>query len=302
MSLRRRAATPRNYRPVDADDHSAHIFELEAARVQGDEAPPRQAPRRSLVFPVACLVFSLLFGIATYAAREETEAAESERRTYSIFCYGDSLTHGTSDASDALHPYAEYLEEELHRLAKSTQAEEAAPTQVRHLGLPGWTASSLLNHVHDGNVGLCNIIENTPTLALVIILVGTNDIGQMTNVDKAAGRSIIQSIVDLHTRALQCAEGEARVPFRTLAVGIPGSAFQDMTPAAADMAAYVNGAVETFAASRDEVSYFDFPLPYREADERWSSDGLHLTPAGYRALAEALAPQVQKILNGMDSL
>lgn len=166
----------------------------------------------------------------------------------------------------------------------------------------------MLNHIHDNNVGLCHVVETTPTLALVIILAGTNDIGQMTNSDKAAGRAIIESIVGLHQQALQCATAAARAPFRTLAVGIPGSAFQERVPVASEMAAYVNDGLETFAASCPaSVSYVPFPLPYREdddrvavGDERWAPDGLHLTQVGYAALAKELAPLVKQILDDLE--
>lgn len=312
---------PPKYRPIDADDHAVQIFELEAAHVQGDDRKPhRRTTRRAFVFFVTCLL-SLLLVLVGYTAykykrggqervsllRGNPKAESSMHEPHSIFCYGDSLTFGMSamSGSSERYPYAKFLQEELKHLVKSTDESKSQPeeptAQVQYLGLPGWTASSVLNHVHDNDVGICNIIENTPALALMIILVGTNDIGQMTNSDKSAARSIIGSIVDLHKQALQCAaREESRVSFHTLAVGIPGSAFQEMVPVASELASYVNSALEAFAASNTQVTYVDFPIPYRDGDERWASDGLHLTQAGYKVLAKELAPRAKTILDNME--
>jgi lysophospholipase L1-like esterase len=91
----------------------------------------------------------------------------------------------------------------------------------------------------------------------------------------------------------------------TLAIGVPGSAYQDMVRPAAEMAASINDGLRTYASSSAPsnsnigMSYVDFPFPYVENDERWSEDGLHPSEMGYRLLGEAIAIRVKEILNGV---
>ncbi|KAL3771365.1 hypothetical protein ACHAW5_000074 [Stephanodiscus triporus] len=75
----------------------------------------------------------------------------SSARHLRVFCYGDSLTSGTSPPSGALFPYGPHLEDELNLLlaARSTTASSSSSSRsphstamVRWRGLPGWTAAT----------------------------------------------------------------------------------------------------------------------------------------------------------------
>ncbi|KAL7552698.1 hypothetical protein ACHAWF_015935 [Thalassiosira exigua] len=228
-----------------------------------------------------------------------------------IFCYGDSLTYGmVPNSRKESYPYSKYLELELNSTLASESSygsqTQSSAILVDHLGLPGWTALSMLNHMNDNEVGICSILHRIPViseLSLLIILAGTNDVGQITNAGKAVARSIVESIVNLHKGALKCAKDKSNVKFQTLAVGIPGSAFQDSVRVASELVAYINNALKQFAASfpGGEVSYVDFPFPYKEGDPKWSEDGIHLTQRGYEAFGKELAQHVKAILDNINT-
>ena len=138
-----------------------------------------------------------------------------------IFCYGDSLTAGTAPPSDQLFPYGPHLEKELnYNLLEGDQA-----VMVRWRGLPGWTASTLVDYVSDGSVGLQSAVMGIrdPSLSLVIILAGTNDIGALTssmggsnNID---ANEAIEPILSLHNACLNCeGDGGKKMYTRLLSV------------------------------------------------------------------------------------
>lgn len=227
-----------------------------------------------------------------------------------IFCYGDSLTYGLSPPSSVQYPYAKYLMGELNLLYNSDSASsklQMPATIVGHLGLPGWTSSQMLDHINDKKAGICEIVQHNPTLSLMIILAGTNDLGRITNAEKSVARSVIESIVKLHQGAIECAGGDRNKEFRTLAVGVPGSAFQEKVHVASELAAYINDGLKNFAtisktygtSTIGQVSYIEFPFPYKDGDSKWSPDGLHLSEEGYKELGRQLAIPVKMILDSI---
>lgn len=217
-------------------------------------------------------------------------SSESTSTPKRIFCFGDSLTAGTAPPLDGLYPYGKMLESEL-----------GENFVVRWRGLPGWTAQTMVEYLDDGTVGLraaVNGIDNPP-LSLVIILAGTNDIGFLTSSMTTGGatdiNTAVKPILDLHRACLDIKKGDHKI--RTLAVGIPGSAWQQINTSASKLAAEMNSSIQEFAQSYPEgmVSYTDFPFPF-ERNDLWCSDGLHLSPNGYTRLGKELAPVVKQIL------
>ena len=209
-----------------------------------------------------------------------------------IFCYGDSLTAGTAPPLDGLFPYGPSLEKEL-----------GDDVVVRWRGLPGWTATTMIEYLDDGNVGLRSAVNgiDNPPLSLVIILAGTNDIGFLTS-SMAAGEpdvdACVEPILNLHKASLECNKGNHQI--RTLAVGIPGSAWQEMNAVASKLATDMNSSIKDFAQQahpEGSVTYTNFPFAYEKNNDLWSSDGLHLSPKGYEQLGRRLAPVVRNILN-----
>jgi lysophospholipase L1-like esterase len=123
-----------------------------------------------------------------------------------------------------------------------------------------------------------------PSLSLVILLAGTNDLGYGRPVE-----DIVESVVGLHR---VCYE---EVP-HTLAIGIPPSAYQSSNPEFAEYARQANEKIQLFCESEKRATFFSFPFGWAQNDDRWASDGLHFSARGYQVLGEFLAPIVEQIL------
>jgi len=192
-----------------------------------------------------------------------------------VFCYGDSLTAGTSPPLDELFPYAPVLE----------QAVGPATAMVRHRGLPGATAAAMLQFCDDEQRGLRGLLKRTQP-ALAVILAGTNDLGY-----NSESTPIVQAVCGLHEIA-----HALDVP--TIAVGIPPSAYQAKQSEAAELANMVNRELRAWSLDRPELCCFvEHPVAsWSEGDARWAPDGLHFSPEGYRALGEGLAGVVRERL------
>jgi lysophospholipase L1-like esterase len=175
-----------------------------------------------------------------------------------------------------------------------------------------------------------------PPLSLVLILAGTNDIGARRapsdpgrksgggggGCDDGEGDDVagaIRAVVDPIIRLHRACHHEVGGGVRTLAVGVPGSAWQEANDRARRLRDGVNEELRRFASSDGgggRVTYVDFPFPFsrggrgragRDGDgdgdgeccsELWNDDGLHLSEGGYEALGRRLAPFVFEILDG----
>lgn len=135
-----------------------------------------------------------------------------------VFCYGDSLTAGTSPPLPELHPYGPHLESELKRLVPNL-----SPV-VRWSGYPGWTATAMADQsTLDGPSGLRTFLRNIDAktgspASLCIILAGTNDLAYELD-----AQPVVDAILTLH----KACHGEG-VP--TAAVGIPPVRGNDRVP------------------------------------------------------------------------
>ena len=200
-----------------------------------------------------------------------------------VFAYGDSLTAGTfeMEAPDALFPFAPHLEAALKAMVGDAVV-------VRHRGLPGWTAGAMLQSIDDDVAGLRGSLRRicNPPASLAIILAGTNDLGCKASVDE-----IVEALLGLHRAA-----HTVNVP--TLAVGIPPSAYQARDTTAAATAAAVNTRLREWCAIEVDATFEPHPVcSYDQASGWWSSDGLHLSPEGYRQTGEGLAGVVRSIIS-----
>lgn len=205
-----------------------------------------------------------------------------------VFCYGDSLTAGTSPPLPELFPYGPYLESELRRLVP-----DASPI-VRWSGYPGWCATTMADpSTLDGSSGLRTFLRTISAktgspASLSVILAGTNDLAYESD-----SRPIVDAILALH----RASHGEG-VP--TAAVGIPPSMWQRQSSDAANLAATVNKSLEGWCSSSEAggmATFVECPIDISSVgDELWSSDGLHFSPAGFKALGEGLAPSIAKII------
>ena len=213
--------------------------------------------------------FVLLLASVQYAAGLATTPQR-------VFCYGDSLTAGTSPPLDYLYPYAPSLE----------QALGTATAVVRHRGLPGATAAMMLQNPDDEIRGLRGLLKKTQP-ALVVILAGTNDLGY-----NSESAPIVTAVCGLHEIAHS-------LGISTVAVGIPPSAYQSMQSEAAELANMVNRELQAWCGDRPGslCTFTDHPVAsWSKGDARWAPDGLHFSPEGYRVLGEGLAPVVSEML------
>jgi len=200
-----------------------------------------------------------------------------------IFCYGDSLTAGTSPPHFELFPYGPHLQKLLQ------QKKQSIEWKVNWFGLPGWTASSMVDNLNS-NEGL-NYHINKATFKpdLAIILSGTNDMAYQSPTDSDPSK-ITRSIIQLHKAAHNLG-----VP--TLAVSIPPSSWQASNTHARNLAEGINTSLKDFCDSSQGKSFFaPFPITnfgnHDGEKDVWSPDGLHFSPSGYRVLGESLCPFV----------
>lgn len=227
-----------------------------------------------------------------------------------IFCFGDSLTAGSSPPSLVEHPYAPHLEQTL----KSLQGFESC--LVRWKGYPGWTSADLL--AEGGLEGILdNIKSKAGPLDLLIVLAGTNDLAYATEND---ADKIFNSIVDIHKVA------HLNGCKRTIALGIPPSGWQMQSSSARKLADSVNGKLESWATKilhsddddgggtqseelkefeegsgnengRGTVAFVPFPIETFDASSGlWAPDGLHFSPEGYETIGKSLASHVMNVL------
>lgn len=217
--------------------------------------------------------------VVVQALSSSASAAPSRR----ILCYGDSLTAGTTSGTPQLYPYASQLEMALNEHPSRTNV------VVRHRGLPGWTAKTMLE-VLDGEQGLQSAIRRVqnPPLSLIVLLAGSNDLGY-----NYGAEAITENIIALHQVAW-----DNNIP--TLAIGIPSSGYQSQVTSARDLATQINQNLKDVCDQSDRSSFVTFPFQFEKGGENWASDTLHFSPMGYQALAKALVPHVEHVLNDLE--
>eukprot|EP00591_Stephanopyxis_turris_P014292 CAMPEP_0195542704 /NCGR_PEP_ID=MMETSP0794_2-20130614/51739_1 /TAXON_ID=515487 /ORGANISM="Stephanopyxis turris, Strain CCMP 815" /LENGTH=244 /DNA_ID=CAMNT_0040676841 /DNA_START=180 /DNA_END=914 /DNA_ORIENTATION=+ len=228
------------------------------------------------------------------------QQALPEKQQVRIFCYGDSLTAGTSPPLDNTFPYGVHLESSLvHHFGTSGGNEETLPNitpVVRWKGLPGWTASTMVEYADDESFGLRASLRRVqnPSVSLAIILAGTNDLGyEISSSGGGGAKKVCHSVIGLHKIAHE--EGVS-----TMAVSIPPSGWQSASTEGKKIAMDANEMLRSWCTeNKDKVTFVEFPFGWNgggDNDDLWSYDGLHFSPEGYRALGEGLAPFVSDIV------
>jgi lysophospholipase L1-like esterase len=203
-------------------------------------------------------------------------------RLHRVLCFGDSLTAGTSGRQ--FFPYATYLESKLRSMGRRVQ--------VQHLGMPGWTAPQMLEHLDSNRTGLRRAIRaaQNPGFSLVLLLAGTNDMG------RGYGQAeTVENILQLHQ-----VNYDSGVP-RTVAIAIPPSGYQSVNEPARALAGRINQDLRAFCDTEDRATFVPFPFDFERGGANWFQDTLHLSETGNKGLGESLAPIVEKILQEIDS-
>ena len=143
--------------------------------------------------------------------------------------------------------------------------------------------------------GLRTIIKNIndPSLSVVIVLAGTNDVGyaMSSSCNDDGARSIVSDVSALHEMVWQ--QG-----IKTIAVGIPPSGYQSVVKEAKVLVDNINSQLRTFCEQQGDqkATFVAFPFEDQPGGENWSSDGLHFSPTGYEVLARNLVEPVKNIV------
>lgn len=202
-----------------------------------------------------------------------------------IICFGDSLTAGyqspTRDNPQGQStPYADWLQEFI-----------GSAVQVQVSGICGeLTGEMVLRFRRD-------VVDHRPDY--VVILGGTNDLGW-----NASPREIMRNLVKMYEQTFAC--GGIPIPVTVPSIRVEDS--QKSPEGHAWLGEHIarrrqlNGLIEEYTISKD-IPLADLFMATAEPQTSqlaatYSNDGIHLTTAGYRLLAE----KVSHVLHGMEPL
>ena len=214
----------------------------------------------------------------------------NEERVINIFCFGDSLTYGTYNNNffDKA-PYSKTL----YKLIKSYlndngNLNDKYKLSIKTRGIPGLCAMDMKDKL---NKYLLKHKNGEYNIDLMIILGGTNDIGQGYYENK----QIISSIIDLHKSCHSTGIS------KTLLITIPQC--KNQTTQLVKIRDEINTKLIQFhQENQNKVLLFDMnkEIPYSDNNKIWSQDGLHLSPLGYEKMANCifniLQPWIKKLL------
>lgn len=223
------------------------------------------------------------------------EAAAARRR---ILAYGDSLTAGFYACGNLFEPYAEAL---VSALSPRTLAEAWV------CGLSGLTAEEMAKET-DAEVlrdctkrrgkGLRRILKDHGRFDLVIIMAGTNDLGDIEDAFDPA--EVVDSVGALHEAC-----HEAHVP--TVLLTLPSCRAAEKEILLEKRRRRFNKQLREWAAGHQQktagvgggeaagvalVVEAAELLPYSEESGMWEADGLHFTRAGSRRFGTRLAEKL----------
>uniref|UniRef100_A0A7S1FBH5 SGNH hydrolase-type esterase domain-containing protein n=1 Tax=Noctiluca scintillans TaxID=2966 RepID=A0A7S1FBH5_NOCSC len=197
-------------------------------------------------------------------------------------CYGDSNTAGFNAGGQAYDPYAQAMTEEL----RSAGCE----CTVRVCGLSGLTARDMVEKSSMAAIpdvagvvgqGIEVLLVDKPDL--VILMTGTNDIGQGMH-----PRGVLEDICTLHTMCH--AQG---IP--TVAIG-PPMVSKGAVAVRRDELASLLGQWARETPLVDVYADIQDLVPHRGPNTHWDKDDLHFSPAGSAALGVKLAREVLRWL------
>ena len=195
------------------------------------------------------------------------------KQSINIFCFGDSLTHGTyNDNFFDKSPYANTL----YKLIKAYLKDDGIKLSIKTKGIPGQCAMDMKDKLHKYLMRHKNGEYN---IDLMIILGGTNDIAQ----GYYENEQIISSIIELHKSC------HSAGILKTLLITIPEC--KNETTKLVSSRNNINGKlIEFYQENMDKMYLFDMNkvMKYNDNDNDniWSLDGIHLSPVGYQTMAQ----------------
>ena len=202
-----------------------------------------------------------------------TVAGPPRLRRARIMAFGDSLTEGqtifSNDPYDLSAPPATAYPTVLGQLLSARYTDQTVT--VFNRGRPGEQASRALSRF------IATFVADAPDV--VVLMEGYNDVAQ--NSDGAAG--IANAIAGISELAGEARRRGARVFICTLAPGKPGRI--EIQRSALD---FINDRLRQIARSEGAVLVDVFTALLPDVNANVSIDGLHLTPLGYRRVAETV--------------
>ena len=257
-------------------------------------------------FVSASFVSAMFLGI-TYVSWQGSSSSNLSlqstpiiNHSFHVVCYGDSFTAGVSPPLTEKSPYGPSLRESLNDMRKSRESHNGSghppPVVVTWRGVSEYTADRMVRNANSTQLGIRPFVRHNPAVPdVAVILAGTHDLGKRRSI-----ADIVGDIISLHRMCFQMGIR------RTLAVGIPPSAFLAADSDAASNVTEVNEGLKSFCniskeSSREEnvpkstAKFIDFPFPFEEESDLWAPDGLHMTPYGYKELGKALSDPIEGI-------
>jgi lysophospholipase L1-like esterase len=207
-----------------------------------------------------------------------TVAGPPRLRATRIMAFGDSLTVGatilSNDPYDVVHPPETAYPTVLRQLLSARYTDQTIT--VFNRGLPGEQASRALARF------IATFVADAPDV--VVLQEGYNDVrGADTDV---AG--IANAIAGIRQLAGEARRRGARVFICTLAPGRPGR-IQIQNSALE----YINDQLRQVARGEGAVLVDLFGALLPDVNANVSIDGLHLTPLGYRRVAETVSAAIR---------
>jgi lysophospholipase L1-like esterase len=202
-----------------------------------------------------------------------TVAGPPRLRGTRIMAFGDSVTEGqtilSNDPYDLFAPPETAYPTILGQLLSARYTDQAIT--VFNRGRPGEQASMALSRF------IATFVADRPDV--VVLMEGYNDVKQTTN-DVTGIANAIAGVTEL---AGEARRRGARVIICTLAPGRPGRI--EIQRSALD---FINDRLRQVARSEGAVLADVFTALLPEVNANVTIDGLHLTPLGYRRVAETV--------------
>lgn len=256
---------------------SPESIPLESARTQARVRAETAPGVVSLPWPAASSV-----GPADLAHSGLRKQSSQVRR---ILCYGDSLTAGFCDNGRRFTPYGHALKESLKAAGLLCE--------VVICGLSGLTAKQMVADSSSQAIqdvtgqfgrGLARILNEDGPFDLVIIMAGTNDLGQGSPV-KAAFDSACRLHALCHSRGIP-----------TVALAPP---LTPRTPSLKEARCSIKNLLEQWkrnAATHCQALIDPEELIPRMMSAHWEADEIHFSPSGSHALGQQVASLILPLL------
>jgi lysophospholipase L1-like esterase len=209
-----------------------------------------------------------------------------------ILCYGDSNTAGWRREGETLTPYGQELAETLQAAGVSCE--------VTCCGICGFTSEELVNNINSPYVknprggppgeGLAHMLRDAGPFDLVIIMVGTNDIGRSMDTKISSG-FVMRLHIACHTLGIPTVNvAPTTVPYNINHKEITAKARGLRKRLGKIMSRWANGCPQVLLSLDCET------LVPKSVPQLWEKDEFHFSIEGSRQLGKQIASQLTLVL------